>query len=98
MTKLSDCIPGDSGVLLSMDLPADAPEMQKKYFYRLQEVGFLPGAKLKVVLEAPWSHDPIAVQVQEATFAIRKIDAQFIVLQKDDGPKNIEQKNSEQKT
>lgn len=78
MKKLSALTPGEKGRLLAFRVPRGAPEILDRYFYRLVEVGFLPGTEFQVPFDAPLSHDPMAVQFKNAVYAIRREDAQFI--------------------
>ena len=44
---------------------------------RLQDLGFIPGASVRAVLQSPLG-DPIAYQVLDTVIALRKQDAAFI--------------------
>jgi ferrous iron transport protein A len=48
---------------------------------RLKELGFLPGAAVKVIGFGLLGHDPIAVQVNGTKFALRHAEAAKIVIQ-----------------
>ncbi|MFV0408965.1 MAG: ferrous iron transport protein A [Paracoccus sp. (in: a-proteobacteria)] len=54
-------------------LPAE--EMER----RLIEMGFLEGAEVEIVHEAPFGRDPIAVRVGSATVALHRRDAMAIL-------------------
>lgn len=45
---------------------------------RLSELGFNPGEKIKVILEAPFSKDPIALSVRGTVIALRRQEANLI--------------------
>jgi len=48
---------------------------------RLKELGFLPGAKLKVIGFGLFGGDPLAVQVNGTKFALRRAEAAKIVVE-----------------
>ena len=48
---------------------------------RLKELGFMPGAQVRVVAFGAIGRDPIAVRVAEGTFALRRIEAAKILVQ-----------------
>jgi len=56
------------------DLPADELEN------RLIELGFVEGASVKILHEGPFSGDPIAVRVNNATIALRRREAMAILV------------------
>lgn len=45
---------------------------------RLLQMGFLVGAQVEVLHEAPFGKDPIAVRVRGATLALRRDEANLI--------------------
>src|SRR5271154_4658231 len=47
---------------------------------RLIELGFIEGARVEVLHQGPFSRDPIAVRVDEATVALRRRDASAIMV------------------
>lgn len=53
-----------------------APEPQRR---RLLELGFVPGGEVTAVQESPWG-DPVAYAVCGAVIALRRADAQQIVI------------------
>lgn len=48
---------------------------------RLKELGFLPGARLRVVGFGLFGHDPIAVQINGTKFALRRLEASRIFVE-----------------
>ncbi len=48
---------------------------------RLLELGFVEGAEICVLHEAPWGRDPIAVRVDNMTIAIRRREAMAILVE-----------------
>lgn len=49
---------------------------------RLQELGFLPGEKLRVIATAIPAGDPIAVRIGNTTFALRRHEAEMICIER----------------
>jgi ferrous iron transport protein A len=47
---------------------------------RLRELGFMPGAQVRVVAFGAVGRDPIAVRVAEGTFALRRLEAAKILV------------------
>lgn len=56
------------------DLPRDELES------RLIELGFVEGASVEILHEGPFSRDPIAVRVNNATIALRRREAMAILV------------------
>lgn len=48
---------------------------------RLLELGFVEGASVAILHEAPFGHDPIAVRVDNMTIAIRRREAMAIIVE-----------------
>jgi ferrous iron transport protein A len=48
---------------------------------RLLEMGFVEGARVQVLHEGPVGRDPIAVRVDDTTVALRRRDADMILIQ-----------------
>ena len=70
-----DCLPvGERARIVRLT----APEAQRR---RLQELGFVPGGKVKTVQESPWG-DPVAYAVCGAVIALRRADARQISIQR----------------
>jgi Fe2+ transport system protein FeoA len=75
---------------LGMLHPGDAAEITgfseskelESFLYRLYEVGFLIGEKLEVLNHAPVSKCPISIKIKDATYAIRREDANLIQVRK----------------
>jgi ferrous iron transport protein A len=51
-----------------------APELES----RLIEIGFAEGARVEILHEGMFGHDPIAVRVNDATIALRRREAMAI--------------------
>ncbi|MFN0317354.1 MAG: ferrous iron transport protein A [Burkholderiales bacterium] len=56
------------------------PENQAvaEHVERLMELGFLPGERVRVVAKGFPSGEPIAVRIGQATFALRRFEAELI--------------------
>ncbi|MFO1321743.1 MAG: FeoA family protein [Burkholderiales bacterium] len=57
--------------------PPDGPALAE-HIQRLMELGFLPGASVRVVATGFPAGDPIAVRIGRATFALRRFEADLI--------------------
>lgn len=47
---------------------------------RLVELGFVEGAKIEILHEGTFGHDPIAIRVNDATIALRRREAMAILV------------------
>jgi len=70
---LKDCPEGFQGQIKLLK----GPSVLKKRFFAL---GFVPGRKLKVIRQAPLK-DPLEVEIMGYLLAIRKEEAQYVVLE-----------------
>ena len=76
---------GFAGVIRAVGAPAavagglPAAELER----RLIELGFVEGARVRVLHQGPIGGDPIAVRVDEATIALRRADAAAILVEPD---------------
>jgi ferrous iron transport protein A len=48
---------------------------------RLLEMGFVEGARIELLHDGPISRDPIAVRVDDTTVALRRRDADVILVE-----------------
>ena len=64
---------GETAVIST--LTAAGPERS-----RLLSLGFIPGGSVRSVLESPWG-DPVAYEVCGALIALRRTDAQQILIE-----------------
>jgi ferrous iron transport protein A len=48
---------------------------------RLLEMGFLEGSRIEVIHEAPWGKDPIIVRVRGALIALRRQEADAVLVE-----------------
>jgi Fe2+ transport system protein FeoA len=70
--RLADLLPGQTGVLDSIDLPESDAR-------RLMELGFLPGLVVTAARRSPFG-DPRLFQVDGSEIAIRRETAQQLLL------------------
>ena len=73
-SKLGELAPGDHAEIVGFCVEGDLHH----FLQRLFEVGFLVGEKIEVLQEAPFSHDPISIKIKDATYALRRDDANLI--------------------
>lgn len=45
---------------------------------RLMEMGFLEGTRIELLHEAPWSGDPIAINIRGSLIALRRTEADAV--------------------
>jgi ferrous iron transport protein A len=50
---------------------------------RLRDLGFVPGEPVRLVARAPWSADPLLVQIGSTRFALRRAEAQRVSVTED---------------
>ena len=80
--RLGDADCGFRGRIIALDPHAagsslEADELEN----RLLELGFVDGADVIILHEAPFGHDPIAVRVDNMTIAIRRREAMAIMVE-----------------
>jgi ferrous iron transport protein A len=78
-SPLSLLRPGEAGRIVGFDTDAQG----QPFFLRLLEVGFLPGERIEVLNVSPFGSDPLSVQVMEGVYAIRKREAEKILVLKE---------------
>ncbi|WP_333823259.1 FeoA family protein [Pinisolibacter sp.] len=65
-----------TGLTPAADLTITWTEMER----RLLEMGFVEGARVEILQEGPIGRDPIAVRVDDLTVALRRRDADVILV------------------
>lgn len=73
--RLSELPPGTRGTVIGLN-PTGVPDPQ--LLRRLSELGFLPGEPVQLMRRGPGGREPLAVQVGETFFALRRIEAQCV--------------------
>ncbi|WP_321844433.1 FeoA family protein [Paraburkholderia bannensis] len=51
---------------------------------RLRDLGFVPGEPVRIVARAPWSADPLLVQIGSTRFALRRAEAERVCVNPED--------------
>lgn len=74
--RLGDLPCGTKGVIKQV-----RTDHQPELTQRLMELGFLLGAEVRIVHEAPLTKDPIAVEVRGSLIALRRSEANFVEVQ-----------------
>lgn len=60
-------------------VPPHGPD--RELVLRLVELGFVPGERLRIVAEGIGGRDPLAVRIGHTTFALRRHEASFILVE-----------------
>jgi len=84
MLRLSDLEKGDSGVIQGIEFHGcdgigglDQAELER----RLLEMGFVEGARFRILHEGLIGRDPIAIQLDDFRVALRRREARSIVVE-----------------
>jgi ferrous iron transport protein A len=81
---LSTAGAGDAGVIVRVGGEADlATVARSELERRLLEMGFVEGARIKVLHEGFIGRDPIAVQLDDMRVALRRREAADVMVQSD---------------
>lgn len=81
--RLADARRGDRGVVLkvSTDGMGAAPEAEREELERrLLEIGFVEGARIEILHEGFIGRDPIAVRLDDMRVALRRREAQGVLV------------------
>jgi ferrous iron transport protein A len=57
---------------------ATSREADAQMLRRLAELGFLPGEPVQVLRRGPGGREPLAVQIGETLFALRRVEAECV--------------------
>ena len=89
VTRLSGARPGQSGVIVGVSADpsstvggVDCAELER----RLLEAGFVEGARIALLHEGPLGGDPIAVRLDDMRVALRRREANGVLVQMDPAP------------
>jgi ferrous iron transport protein A len=69
--------PGTRGEIVGFGLTEDHLD----FLIRLNEVGFVVGEQVEVLGRAPLGQDPISIRVKDAVYALRRDDANLVLVQ-----------------
>lgn len=76
--RLADLQPGQRGIVVGVD--GGRADCRPALLRRLQDVGFVQGEEVRMITHAPWSADPVLVQIGGARFALRRDEAEQVIL------------------
>ena len=88
VVRLSEARRGDRGVVLSVspDAMTGASDAEREELERrLLEIGFVEGASVEILHEGFIGRDPIAVRLDDMRVALRRREAQGVLVTLDDG-------------
>ena len=80
-TTLEALPAGTAGVIRAVTVPGHAMEWARL----LDEIGFVAGERVEVLVRGVPGGDPLAVRVGESTFALRRAEAACITVQREGG-------------
>ncbi len=86
--RLSEAQRGDKGVVLSVSpesLTGAVAEEREELERRLLEIGFVEGARIEILHEGFIGRDPIAVRLDDMRVALRRREAQGVLITIDGG-------------
>lgn len=75
-----DLLPGQCWATIT-DVVVPTGESDRYLVLRLVELGFVPGERVRIVAEGIGTREPLAVRVGHSTFALRKHEASFILVE-----------------
>lgn len=73
---LGELLPGTRGEIVGFC----AQEELQYFVLRLCEVGFIVGESIEVLQKAPFGGSPMSFRVKDATYALRREDANLILV------------------
>lgn len=79
--RLGQCAKGWRGRVSGLSEIAGSGIPWQELERRLLEMGFVEGAQVAVLHDGPIRRDPIAVRVDDATIAVRRADANAILVE-----------------
>jgi ferrous iron transport protein A len=65
---------GETLTVLRVDAPAESPEWERW----LEEIGFVAGEEVRLMVKAMPGGDPMVVRIGQSTFALRRAEAACI--------------------
>lgn len=76
--RLVDLRCGERGVVKGIDLAR--MDCQPELLRRLQDIGFVHGEEVRMLAQAPWSAEPVLVGLGGTRFALRRAEAEQVIL------------------
>ena len=81
--KLSQARRGDRGLIVQVGEHCHHQDHEVELERRLLELGFVEGARIELLHEGLFGHDPIAMKVDDMRVALRRHEAASITIQLD---------------
>lgn len=81
--RLIDLSVGQSAHVVALAAQPAFATMDALVDVRLQELGFVVGAKVVILSRAPFAKEPIAVRIGQSKFALRRAEAEKLVVEPD---------------
>jgi ferrous iron transport protein A len=78
--SLAECSKGQQVMLIELSTNSAFGDQDLAVTARMKSLGFLPGAHLKVIGYGLFGRDPLAVQVNGTKFALRRAEAQKLLV------------------
>ncbi|HOY29634.1 MAG TPA: FeoA family protein [Flavobacteriales bacterium] len=63
------------------DVTVPTAGVDRELVLRLVELGFVPGERVRIVAQGIGGREPMAVRVGHTTFALRRYEASFIIVE-----------------
>ena len=82
---LSQLRPGESAIVCGLRMPDAIHGHGRQLVLRLLEVGFVEGEPVRVVAIGPGGREPLAVRIGGTTFALRRHEAEHVLVQRHGG-------------
>lgn len=81
LTPLGRGARGLRGVVIKVGAGQADPELER----RLLEIGFVEGARVEILHTGPIGGDPLAVRIDDMRVALRRREADHVLIRKTDG-------------
>ncbi|MBU6155246.1 MAG: ferrous iron transport protein A [Bdellovibrionales bacterium] len=76
--KLGTLTPGARAEIVGFGVSAE----QMDFLIRLHEVGFIVGEHVEILGSAPMGRDPISIRIKDAVYALRREDADLVLVRR----------------
>lgn len=80
---LASLRPGEHARVLRLQMPGSGHGHDRNTVLRLLEIGFVEGERVRVVALGPGGAEPLAVRVGSSLFALRRHEAEHVVIETD---------------
>ncbi|HEY6529032.1 MAG TPA: FeoA family protein [Cellvibrionaceae bacterium] len=78
--SLAECSKGQQVLLVELSANPAFGDQDLAVTARMKSLGFVPGAQLKVIGYGLFGRDPLAIQVNGTKFALRRAEAQKLLV------------------